>query len=841
MSAPSNKPISMAPSSTPPAAATASVILEKTNPGVRRSTPDSEALASSDDDGDHAGQAHNIIPPSTKPPARRTSWLNEVPISAQRKHSLPGGHLASAPSNPTSPSTDQAPWATTTSPNIAGSFNWNQAGGSTFPWGTGAGIWNTESRKEPPSRLSEMIPSPTMTNPTLVGGMQDEMLSPITRTISGESAIPFSIPLHPTPKTYRSQSYSVGQMDPEFLGIVAGKPGPGPPYPGGRPRGPGQISAVQPRASRPSMLGELGHDPAMLGRVREDDDGDDSLNSSESDMNYSASQARQQIEQLARENAMLRQAAAAGQMDNRYRERAGSAASIGANAHHALHRIRGGVPEEDLGAEDLGELRDIAGYNALRGVSNRRFSEHAANPEHFGSFAPPLENRALDNVRKAHWQTSLGFGGMPDMPQSRRHSFADIPMRHGSIGSVDSLATATPRANDGDRDDVYGNLNDYAGQPYYSREQTLRGDGSSGIPSSLSQYAMSSGYGRPPSTLSHAHQNQLLYIVAFKCSRADVFYIQEDTGLQVKQGDLVIVEADRGTDLGTVIHSNISLQQARELKHHYAEEHYKTLMMYSRHGQLEGSGLTNPNAGLNTRSATGGMGPHGPHGVQEPSSELKPKLIKRLAQKHEVMTLHDKEGNEAKAKRVCQQKVVEHRLNMEILDAEFQMDWKKLTFYYFADSYINFNSLVTDLFKIYKTRIWMSAINPASFVTPPTAGLPGPGSISNPLYSGDAERRHHEARSYGGSRDAVDNGRDIPNPVGMLRTAYGDTYQPFAPSPRHTDASHAEIFGSPAVPHLAAESIDYPSSIGSTNTGAARMHQAQNEWLTRFPGLSLNS
>jgi hypothetical protein len=54
-------------------------------------------------------------------------------------------------------------------------------------------------------------------------------------------------------------------------------------------------------------------------------------------------------------------------------------------------------------------------------------------------------------------------------------------------------------------------------------------------------------------------------------------------------------------------------------------------------------------------------------------------------------------------------------------------DWKKLTFYYFADSYINFNSLVTDLFKIYKTRIWMSAINPASFVSrnpnlPPIAG-----------------------------------------------------------------------------------------------------------------------
>lgn len=207
-------------------------------------------------------------------------------------------------------------------------------------------------------------------------------------------------------------------------------------------------------------------------------------------------------------------------------------------------------------------------------------------------------------------------------------------------------------------------------ESFYSREQTLRGDGTSGLPASMNQYAMSGAYGRQPPVLSHAHQNQLLYIVTFKCHRADVFYIQEDTGLQVKVGDLVIVEADRGTDLGTVQHANISLQQARELKQQYAEEHYRWLMMFSRQGQVEGSNVAN--AGLTARSATGGMGPHA-HGVPETSTDIKPKLIKRLAQNHEILTLRDKEGNEAKAKRVCQQKVAEHRLNMEILDAEFQM------------------------------------------------------------------------------------------------------------------------------------------------------------------------
>ena len=59
----------------------------------------------------------------------------------------------------------------------------------------------------------------------------------------------------------------------------------------------------------------------------------------------------------------------------------------------------------------------------------------------------------------------------------------------------------------------------------------------------------------------------------------------------------------------------------------------------------------------------------------------------------------------------------------------FLRDWKKLTFYYFADEYINFNSLVTDLFKIYKTRIWMSAINPASFQTP-LGGVQIPGGLN---------------------------------------------------------------------------------------------------------------
>lgn len=97
---------------------------------------------------------------------------------------------------------------------------------------------------------------------------------------------------------------------------------------------------------------------------------------------------------------------------------------------------------------------------------------------------------------------------------------------------------------------------------------------------------------------------------------------------------------------------------------------------------------------------------------------------------------------------------------MSLANSFVSRDWKKLTFYYFADSYINFNSLVTDLFKIYKTRIWMSAINPASFASPGSAiGLQapsgvGPGAVSVDLLAQLQERRQNAA-STGDKAPAV--------------------------------------------------------------------------------------
>jgi cell fate regulator YaaT (PSP1 superfamily) len=54
-------------------------------------------------------------------------------------------------------------------------------------------------------------------------------------------------------------------------------------------------------------------------------------------------------------------------------------------------------------------------------------------------------------------------------------------------------------------------------------------------------------------------------------------------------------------------------------------------------------------------------------------AELHPKTIERLARHDEIFLLREKEGNEDKAKRICQTKANDHGIRMEILDAEFQL------------------------------------------------------------------------------------------------------------------------------------------------------------------------
>lgn len=61
--------------------------------------------------------------------------------------------------------------------------------------------------------------------------------------------------------------------------------------------------------------------------------------------------------------------------------------------------------------------------------------------------------------------------------------------------------------------------------------------------------------------------------------------------------------------------------------------------------------------------------------------------------------LMSKMQDEAKALQLCQSKVRAKKLPMEVVDAEYQWDRRKLTFYFIAEKRIDFRELVRELFR----------------------------------------------------------------------------------------------------------------------------------------------
>ncbi|KAJ3424796.1 protein psp1 [Anaeramoeba flamelloides] len=145
--------------------------------------------------------------------------------------------------------------------------------------------------------------------------------------------------------------------------------------------------------------------------------------------------------------------------------------------------------------------------------------------------------------------------------------------------------------------------------------------------------------------------------VEFKGGRKDIFELE--TEMEIKPLDFVIVEADRGKDLGRIV-KQIYPQDLVNTEENFYTEHKK---------------------------------------------------IYRKATINEVNNLPLKMEEENQALSICQNKISMRGLPMEILDAEFQFDRRKLTFTFLSNARIDFRELVKDLYKIFKVRIWMKHIN----------------------------------------------------------------------------------------------------------------------------------
>ena len=146
----------------------------------------------------------------------------------------------------------------------------------------------------------------------------------------------------------------------------------------------------------------------------------------------------------------------------------------------------------------------------------------------------------------------------------------------------------------------------------------------------------------------------MVNVIGVRFRKAGKIYFFDPTGLEVKQGDNVIVETARGIEYGFVVL------------------------------------------------------------VCKPVDEVK--IIQQLKQVIRVATPEDDEierknkEKEKEAFTICLEKIKKHGLEMKLIDAEYTFDNNKVLFYFTADGRIDFRELVKDLAAVFKTRIELRQI-----------------------------------------------------------------------------------------------------------------------------------
>jgi hypothetical protein len=602
--------------------------LEKSKLQLRRPTPDSDVLASSDEDREHVPTV--VRPPAGGHPGGRrpsTGWLQD--IQPNRKFSLPSVSFAS--SQPTTPALELP--------------SQSRPGTSAFPWNT-----SSFTSSQGSSRLKEVLPSPTSAH----FNSEKPLHSP-TAAAEADDGIGFLLNQHnPVRKAVRSQSYSIGQGDIENSPV-------------------GQFSArlrssagVRHRPSKPSLLGEstLG-----LSQLREDEVDEIESNGSEHGIRLPPGYWEREQKQ-----ALLKQAA----MENaRARNRAPSTSSpVNQQPQPQRRMTTAGLrnnPYTNLPDNAIEEMDDTDGAMSGHPASPfvRRFSEQVS----VISREPEVE--MPDTSKKPQWATqNIRHMGMDAL--GRRHSFAHVGsfnsgMPHSTLGNTqeedESLMSPRQTVRSPEENDQFDASAYFAGYGPASRAINASAISAAHPDPAVPNTVMNTGnpYAVPPVL---GRPGRRLFVVTFKCSRADIYYLYDNTGLEIRCGDLVITEGDRGCDLGQVAHADVTLEDAKKYKAQLNEEHFRWLVMFSQYSQ---SGNQSEPGMLGALArANGPNQPQMTGIIGNQDQETKPKMIKRVAQQHEIVSLRDKEGQEAKAKRLGAQKAADHKLPMEILDAEYQ-------------------------------------------------------------------------------------------------------------------------------------------------------------------------
>jgi cell fate regulator YaaT (PSP1 superfamily) len=146
----------------------------------------------------------------------------------------------------------------------------------------------------------------------------------------------------------------------------------------------------------------------------------------------------------------------------------------------------------------------------------------------------------------------------------------------------------------------------------------------------------------------------LYNVVGVRFKKAGKIYYFDPNGLHIDDDDFVIVETIRGIEYGKVV--------------------------------------------LNNKK------------VEENDVVLPLKKVIRLADEKDRLMVQENQEAASEAYHVCQKKVLEHGLDMKLVDVEYTFDRNKVIFYFTADGRVDFRELVKDLAAIFKTRIELRQI-----------------------------------------------------------------------------------------------------------------------------------
>jgi len=98
------------------------------------------------------------------------------------------------------------------------------------------------------------------------------------------------------------------------------------------------------------------------------------------------------------------------------------------------------------------------------------------------------------------------------------------------------------------------------------------------------------------------------------------------------------------------------------------------------------------------------------HSVDDSEVVQPLKKILRKANDRDYKRLEQNQEKESEAFKICQEKILEHKLDMKLVEVEYSFDSTKITFFFTSDGRVDFRELVKDLAAQFHTRIELRQI-----------------------------------------------------------------------------------------------------------------------------------